>query len=61
MREKEIKFTLRISETMARKLDFIADYNGRSRSSEINVVLRKYILDYESEHGPITDEEYKSI
>lgn len=53
MKEKEIKFTLRISESMARKLDSIAEYNGRSRSSEINWCLRKYVSEFERENGAI--------
>ena len=49
----EIKFTLRIEREMAQKLDYIAAYYSRSRSSEINRAARKHIAEFAREFGPI--------
>lgn len=49
----EVKFTLRIDKTTAQKLDYIAQYYGRSRSSEIIWAARKHILAFEQEFGKI--------
>ena len=51
--KEEVKFTLRIDKTMAQKLDYIAEYYGRSRSSEINWAARKHIVEFEEEFGRI--------
>ena len=61
MAEKNVSFTLRIPADAARKLDYIAANNGRSRSSEINWLIRRHIAEFEKEFGKITEEEYKGI
>lgn len=57
----EVKFTLKLHPELARKLNYIADYYGRTRSAEIIWTLRQHVKGFEDEHGPITDEEYKGI
>ena len=59
--EKNVSFTLRIPVEIVQKLDYIAAYNGRSRSSEINWLIRRHIAEFEKENGPITEGEYKGI
>ena len=51
--DHEIKFTLRMSPETAEKMDYIADYYGRSRNSEINWAARCYIKKFENEHGKV--------
>nr|WP_207750532.1 Arc family DNA-binding protein [Anaerotignum lactatifermentans] len=45
--------SIRIDETMLHKLHFIADYEGRSANSQINILVRDCIQKYEKEHGEI--------
>lgn len=45
--------SIRIEEVMLDKLHFVADYEGRSANSQIIVLIRKLIEEYEKEHGEI--------
>ncbi len=53
MKNEEAAFTLRTHQALLKKLDFIADYYGRSRNSQINWMIRKEIVKFEQEIGPI--------
>ena len=46
-------FSIRIDDTMLDKLHYIADYEGRSANSQIVVLVRDLIEDYEKKHGEI--------
>lgn len=52
-----IKFTMVLEKEVARKLDYIADYYGRSRIKEIQWACREYIAAFEKENGTIANEE----
>lgn len=45
--------SLRIDENMLHKLHFIADYEGRSANSQILILIRDAIEEYEEKHGKI--------
>ncbi len=45
--------SIRIEEEMLDKLHVIADYEGRSANSQILILIRDCIEDYEDKHGPI--------
>ena len=45
--------SIRIEEEMLKKLNFVADYEGRSINSHILVLVRKSIEAFEKEHGEI--------
>ena len=45
--------SIRIDETMLDKLHVIADYEGRSANSQILVLIRDLIEEYEAKHGEI--------
>lgn len=47
--------SIRIEEEMLDKLAYVADYEGRSVNSQILVLIRENIKNYESEHGEIID------
>lgn len=51
--EKEVKFALRLNRAITAKLDYIAQYYGRSRASEINWAIRRHISSFEKEFGKI--------
>ena len=57
----EVKFTLKLHPELAAKLNYIAEYYGRTRSAEIIWTLRQHVVDFEKEFGKITEEEYKGI
>ena len=46
-------FSIRIDDTMLDKLHYIADYEGRSANSQIVVLVRDLIENYEKKHGEI--------
>ncbi len=46
--------TIRIDDTMLDKLHVIADYEGRSANSQVLILIRDCVRDFEKEHGEIT-------
>ena len=45
--------SIRIDEAMLHKLHFVADYEGRSANSQVNILIRDCIQKFEKEHGEI--------
>lgn len=45
--------SIRIDENVLDKLHVIADYEGRSANSQINILIRDCIEKYEAKHGEI--------
>jgi len=45
--------SIRIEEEMLDKLHLVADYEGRSANSQILILIRDCIQNYEKEHGKI--------
>lgn len=45
--------SIRIDENILHKLHIVADYEGRSANSEILVLIRNAIEEYEEKHGEI--------
>ncbi len=45
--------SIRIDAEMLDKLHVVADYEGRSANSQINILIRDCIAAYEKEHGAI--------
>ena len=45
--------SIRIDEEMLNKLHVVADYEGRSANSEILILIRDAIENYEAKHGKI--------
>lgn len=45
--------SIRIDENMLHKLHILADYEGRSANSQIIILIRAAIEDYEKAHGAI--------
>ena len=45
--------SIRIDETMLDKLHVVADYEGRSANSEILILIRDAIENFETKHGEI--------
>ncbi len=47
------KFTLRIDAELLKKFRYTADYNGRSANRELEVLMKKHIAEFETEHERI--------
>jgi hypothetical protein len=45
--------SIRIDEKMLNQLHVVADYEGRSANSQILILIRDCIEDYEKKHGKI--------
>lgn len=44
---------VRLNDSLKEKLKFVADYNGRSMSKEIEQLVIKHVEQFEKEYGPI--------
>lgn len=47
------RYTLRVNQVLLDKLEYVADYNGRSKNRELEWVIRQHIKAFEAQHGPI--------
>ena len=45
--------SIRIDDAVLDKLHIVADYEGCSANSQINILIRDCIAAYEKQHGPI--------
>ena len=45
--------SIRIDDAVLDKLHIVADYEGRSANSQINILIRDCIAAYEKQNGPI--------
>ncbi|MEQ8175968.1 MAG: Arc family DNA-binding protein [Syntrophomonadaceae bacterium] len=53
----QLKFTLRTSDELLQKISYIAGANGRSANKEIEMLLKRYVAQYEKKNGPIPTED----
>lgn len=53
----QVKFTLRTSNELLHKISYIAGANGRSANKEIEMLLKRYVAQYERKNGPIPIDE----
>ena len=45
--------SIRIDQELLNKLHVVADYEGRSANSQILILIRRCVEEYEKEHGKI--------
>lgn len=55
----EKHFGLRVDGELLKKFRFVSDYEGRSANAQILILMRKFVNEYEKEHGKIEVEENK--
>lgn len=53
------RYTLRIPNTLMKKIDVTSNYNNRSKNREIETAIKRYVMDFERLHGIISVEEDK--
>ena len=57
MKDNLPRYTLRIEHSDLAKLAYIAEYHGRSKNREIEMLIRQHIREFEKENGEITAED----
>ena len=57
MEDKTVKFTLTIEKIILKRFRYIAEYNARSANRELEVLIKKYVAEFEKKNGPITFEQ----
>lgn len=53
MKNNMLKFTLRIDAELLEKFRYIAEYNARSANRELEILIRRYIEQFEKRNGKI--------
>ena len=56
MYSKISKFTLRVDSVLLEKFRYVAEYNARSANRELEVLMRRYVAEFEKLHGKIEEE-----
>ena len=56
MQDNLPRYTLRISQNLLNKLDYIATFEGRSKNKELEQLIKKRIAEFEKEYGAIPNE-----
>ena len=54
MKINQSKFTLRINDELLKKFRYISEYKARSANSELTILIRNHITEFEKENGKIT-------
>ncbi|MFI3230507.1 MAG: TraY domain-containing protein [bacterium] len=53
MKDKLLRYTLRVDRTLFTKFKYIAEYEGRSANKQIEQYIKKIVKKFEEEHGII--------
>ena len=53
MKDKLLRYTLRIDRLLVRKFRYVAEWEGRSANREIEQYIKKSVAEFEAEHGKI--------
>ena len=56
MKDNLPRYTLRISQNLLNKLDYIAEFEGRSKNKELEQLVKRRIAEFEKEHGTIQNQ-----
>lgn len=56
MKDTLSRYTLRVDRALLDKLGYIAEYEGRTKSRELEQMIKKRISDFEKENGKIPTE-----
>jgi predicted DNA-binding protein len=49
------QFSLRVNSVLLEKLGYIAEYNGRTKTKEIEQLIKKHVSEFEKEQGEEID------
>lgn len=53
MDKNVVRYTLRVSPILLEKLEYIADFEGRSKNRELEQMIKHRIAEFEEKHGKI--------
>lgn len=53
MKDTLSRYTLRVEQALLDKLEYIAEYEGRTKNRELEQMIKKRIAEFEKEHGEI--------
>lgn len=53
MKDKLPRYTMRINRELLNKLEYIAEYEGRTTNKQLEQLVKKCITEFEKEHGEI--------
>lgn len=53
MKDKLLRYTLRMDRILFAKFRYVAEYEGRSANKEIEQMMKKRVLEFENENGKI--------
>ncbi len=53
MKDNLPRYTLRVSALLLKKLEYVAEFHGRTKNKEIEMLIRRHIAEFEREHGLI--------
>lgn len=56
-KENEKHFGLRVDGELLAKFRYVCGYTGRSANSQLIQLMRKFVLEYEKQHGEIGPDE----
>ena len=59
MKDKLLRYTLRVDRVLFKKFRYIAESEGRSANKEIEQYLKRTVAKYEKEYGNISVEDDK--
>ena len=52
-----VKFTLRVESELLKKFRYVAEYNARSANRELEVLMRRYVAEFEKKHEKIENDD----
>ena len=55
MKDPLSRYTLRVEQALLDKLGYIAEYEGRTKTRELEQMVKKRIAEFEAEHGVIDE------
>ena len=55
MKDNLPRYTLRVPQILLDKLEYIADYEGRTKNKELEQLIKKRIAEFERIHGEIQE------
>ena len=53
MKDNKTRYTLRIDAQQLEKLQYIAEYEGRTKNGQLVYMVNRLIEEFEKKHGPI--------
>lgn len=55
------RYTLRIEEDLLKKIKHVSKYNGRTVSSQLEYLIKRYVDNFEKVNGEISEQKLKEF